>query len=161
MPFTPVHLGPGALLKGFLGANFSFVVFGGSQVLIDLEPLIQLLRGSTALHGPSHTMLGALVIGLVATLLGKPIGQAFLKLIGYQKPEISWRVSAISAYLGTFSHILVDGIMHSDMAPWAPLSHHNPLLGLISVANLHYVCLGAGIVGGIWIAARYLYKTDA
>ena len=66
MPFTPFHLGPGAAFKAIGGKHFSFMVFGGTQVLMDIEPLVAILRGSPVLHGVTHTILGALVIGLVA-----------------------------------------------------------------------------------------------
>ena len=160
MPFTPVHMGPAAILKGLLGSHFSFVVFGGSQILIDLEPLIQLIRGSAVLHGPSHTILGAFVIGAVAAVLGKPIGQLFLRLVNFKDFRITWKASVIGAYLGTFSHILLDGIMHSDMAPWAPFSQHNSLLGLISAPELHYVCLAIGVVGVFCIGLRRILNAS-
>jgi hypothetical protein len=41
MPFTPFHLGPGALFKAAGGEHFSFTIFAGSQVLMDIEPLIR------------------------------------------------------------------------------------------------------------------------
>ena len=53
MPFTPFHLGPGALFKAIGGNRFSFMVFGGSQVLMDVEPLVHILRGDAVLHGIS------------------------------------------------------------------------------------------------------------
>lgn len=36
MPFTPIHLGPGAACKAIGGRHFSFMVFGGAQVLMDI-----------------------------------------------------------------------------------------------------------------------------
>ena len=54
MPFTPFHLGPGAVFKVVGGDRFSFMVFGGSQVLIDLEPALRLMTGEC--HPPRiHT----------------------------------------------------------------------------------------------------------
>ena len=50
MPFTPIHLGPGAALKAIGGRHFSFMVFGGSQVLMDIEPL------SSERGGPSMSL---------------------------------------------------------------------------------------------------------
>ena len=32
----------------------------------------------------------------------------------------------ISAYIGAFSHVLLDGIMHDDMRPFFPLTDANP-----------------------------------
>ena len=73
MPFTPIHLGPGAAFKAIGGRHFRFMVFGGSQVLMDIEPLIGILRGWAMLHGYTHTVAGAAAIGAVAPLIGKPI----------------------------------------------------------------------------------------
>lgn len=73
MPFAPIHLGPGAAFKAIGGRHFSFMVFGGTQVLMDIEPLIGMLRGWDVLHGYTHTLLGALVIGTLAGLIGRPI----------------------------------------------------------------------------------------
>jgi hypothetical protein len=79
MPFTPFHLGPGAAFKAIGGRHFSFMVFGGSQVLMDIEPLIGILRGSAVLHGYTHTLAGALGIGALAALIGKPISSFVLR----------------------------------------------------------------------------------
>ena len=68
MPFTPFHLGPGALIKAVGGERFSFMIFGGSQVLMDVEPLVRMIRGDAVLHGMSHTIAGALVIGVVSAV---------------------------------------------------------------------------------------------
>ena len=45
MPFTPIHLGPGAACKAIGGRHFRFMVFGGAQVLMDIEPLLQPPKG--------------------------------------------------------------------------------------------------------------------
>ena len=81
MPFTPFHLGPGAAFKAIGGRHFSFMVFGGSQVLMDIEPLVGILRGSAILHGYTHTIAGAMVIGAIAALIGKPISAYVLALL--------------------------------------------------------------------------------
>ena len=161
MPFTPFHLGPAALLKGMLGTRFSFVVFGGSQILVDLEPLVQIFRGAEILHGPTHTIAGAVLIGFVSMLLGKPIGQLFLRIIKNPEPTISWGASTSGAFIGTFSHLILDGFMHSDMSPWAPLTSTNHLLGLISLSELHYFCLISGVVGLLIMGIKQYVQTDA
>ncbi len=78
MPFTPFHLGPGAAFKAVGGKHFSFMVFGGAQVLMDIEPLVAIVQGWPILHGVTHTILGALVIGLVAGAIGRPISEFVL-----------------------------------------------------------------------------------
>ena len=49
MPFAPLHLGPGAAFKAIGGKHFSFMVFGGAQVLMDIEPLIGIVQRWTVL----------------------------------------------------------------------------------------------------------------
>jgi hypothetical protein len=42
-------------LKILAGRRFSLISFGVAQVVMDIEPLIGILRGSGVLHGPTHT----------------------------------------------------------------------------------------------------------
>ncbi len=155
MPFTPFHLGPGAIFKAVGGCHFSFMVFGGSQVLMDIEPLIGILAHRPVLHGPTHTLLGALVISTVAGTIGKPISAAVLRWLSIPHYPLTWAASFAGAYVGTFTHLLFDAIMHSDMSPWWPIAGGNPLLGAISIGTLHVACVCAGLLGAGVIAVRY------
>lgn len=148
MPFTPFHLGPGSAFKAIGGERFSFLIFGGSQVLMDLEPLARMIRGDAILHGISHTILGALVVAVVAAAIGRPISNAVLRLSGIGAHVIGWPVALASALVGTFSHIGLDAVMHADMNPFWPVAYGNPLLGVISVGRLHMACIVLGLLGG-------------
>jgi hypothetical protein len=152
MPFTPIHLGPGAFFKGIGGGHFSFMVFGGAQVLMDIEPLIGIIQNKPTLHGYTHTLAGALVIGLAAAALGKPVSNAVLRLL--KAMPITWTASFAGALVGTFSHVLFDAVMHADMHPWWPLAQGNGLLGIIPLDALHWTCLGLGVLGMIVTGAR-------
>ena len=158
MPITPLHLGPGAAFKAIGGRHFSFMVFGGAQVLMDLEPLIGLLRGSAVLHGYSHTLAGALVIGIVAALTGKPIGSFVLTRFRGAHFPIPWTAAISGAFIGPFSHIALDAVMHGDMRPWWPLSDANGLLFAVSIERLHLICLVLGAIGIVAIAGRALLR---
>src|SRR5262245_27513917 len=122
MPFTPFHLGPGAVFKAAAGRRFSFMVFGGCEVLMDIEPLIHMVRGDTLLHGPTHTISGALVIGAAAGSIGKPISEAVLRMLAIPYYPFTWPSSFVAAFAGTFSHIALDAVMHTDIEPLAPFS---------------------------------------
>ena len=159
MPFTPFHLGVGAVCKAGLGDRFSFMVFGGSQVLMDLEAGAKLLMGIYPLHGPSHTLAGAIVIGLIAALSGKPISEFTLRILKFRSVEISWSTSFLSAFIGTLSHIVLDALMHSDMQPWAPFAETNGLLGLVTVDTLHGICITLGVLGGAGVWMRYARRS--
>lgn len=153
MPFTPLHMGPGLVVKAAMQKRFSLMVFGWSQVVIDLQPLYVMLTNHGELHGFSHTLLGATLIGLFCALTGKPLGELGLRIL--REPQhlpISWRVSAASAFIGTYSHIAIDSIMHRDVFPLAPLSNATPWHGIISIEALHVVCVAAAVLGGIGYA---------
>src|SRR4051812_26481918 len=90
MPFTPFHMGPGIAIKAVAGRRFSLMVFGFSQVAIDIEPLVRIIRGDAVLHGFTHTFVGATLIGLVSAVVGRPVCQLFLN---------AWTEHSNSAFL--------------------------------------------------------------
>ena len=58
--------------------------------------------------------------------------------------------------LGTFSHLLLDALMHGDMTPLWPFSAANPLYELTTYEQVEWLCLGAGVLGGgLWVWRRY------
>ena len=154
MPFTPFHLGPGAVFKAIGGRNFSFMVFGGSQVMMDVEPLVGLLQSKPVLHGYTHTLAGAILIGIAAALIGKPVSAFTLRLLSMPHYPLTWLAAFSGAFAGTLSHIALDALMHSDINPWWPVAQGNGLLHIISSGSLHLMCVGLGIVGGTVIALR-------
>ena len=158
MPFTPFHFGPGLLFKPFLNRYFSFTIFVFTQFIIDLEPLYFILHGDAYIHRFFHTYLGSLVAALIAVIIGKPICQWSIRLWNTRlddkqkrwlavSTDISWLTAVNSSLLGAFSHVLLDSFMHSDIKPFAPFSDENGLLQLISLDQLHFFCLVAGIMG--------------
>ena len=150
MPFTPYHIGPGILIKALFQSSFSLIVFGWTQILMDIQPLIVLLSGEGHLHGSSHTFIGCALISIVAAVSGKYLGELGLRVLAiaaWPARDITWRVSFISAFIGGFSHILLDSIMHADVQPFYPFNPENPFLGLLSVNALHELCIYSGIVG--------------
>jgi membrane-bound metal-dependent hydrolase YbcI (DUF457 family) len=132
------------------------MVFGGSQVLMDIEPLIGMMRGSAILHGYTHTLAGALGIGAAAALIGKPISSHVLRHIRAPHHPLTWRAAALAAFVGTFSHIIFDAVMHRDIRPWWPFSSTNGLLHAIPVDDLHYVFVALGAIGTMVMGAGWL-----
>jgi membrane-bound metal-dependent hydrolase YbcI (DUF457 family) len=131
-------MGPGLTFKAVLNKRFSLMVFGWSQIVIDLQPLFVLTTGRGELHGFSHTLLGAALIGLVCGASGKSLGELGLRIL--REPRhlpIPWGVSFASAFIGTYSHIFIDSVMHVDVLPLMPLSKDSPLRGIISINDLH------------------------
>ncbi len=156
MPFTPSHLGPGAAIKAIAGRHFSFMVFGGSQVLMDIEPLMAIIQNQPVLHGYTHTVIGALLIGLIAGVIGRPISVFALNLLRIEHPPFTWIASFSGAFIGTLSHVALDAVMHSDMNPLWPWAQGNGLLGVLSVNVLHIFCLALGFIGAFVLARKFL-----
>ncbi len=165
MPFTPYHMGPGLLIKAAFQGSFSLIVFGWAQILMDIQPLIVLLTGEGYLHGFSHTFVGCALISVVAAVSGKYLGELGLRLLtnslAWPTADISWRVSFISAFVGGFSHVLLDSIMHEDVQPFFPFIQDNVFLGLLSVNALHELCIYSGISGMVVFYGVYWYKNKA
>jgi len=49
-------MGAGIVVKAVMRNSFSLVVFGGSQIVIDIQPLVVMLTNKGELHGFSHTI---------------------------------------------------------------------------------------------------------
>ncbi len=166
MPFTPFHMGPGLLLKALLQGYFSLVVFGWAQFLMDLQPLFALLTGYGQLHGFSHTYAGATLIAVIAAWSGRWVYRLvqtfadrdftdFQKRLFDVPASMTRGVLLASAFIGTFSHVVLDSIMHADMAPFFPLDIDNRLLLIMSIETLHAVCIALGLAGAaIYFALR-------
>lgn len=165
MPFTPFHMGPGLLIKALLQGCFSLMVFGWTQIIMDIQPLIVMISGHGHLHGFTHTYLGASLIAAFSALTGKFLGEWGLKILSTQfrfdifNPRITWFTAIVSAFIGSFSHVLLDSIMHHDVEPFFPFTTHNLFLGVISVSALHKLCLYSGIIGAlVFVAIQIYYK---
>lgn len=163
MPFTPFHMGPGILIKALLQGSFSLMVFGWAQIVMDIQPLFVLLTGEGHLHGFSHTYVGATLLAIFSALSGKYLSEVGLKLIGIARKlnpiQINWWIAFGSAFIGTYTHVVLDSIMHSDVEPFYPLSQANNMLGFISVGELHQFCLYSALVGtAVYYSVQYFTK---
>ena len=168
MPVTPLHMGPGMALKAIAGDRFSLTMFGVAQVAIDIEPLVGIIRGAPELHGWTHTYVGATLIAAAVLVLARPLCHLIVRwwnaelrrnaLDWLATPErIGWGAAAAGAFVGTWSHVALDSIMHLDMVPLRPLREGNALLLATTVDNLYLGCLLAGIAGlALWVAIRFM-----
>ncbi len=149
MPFTPLHMGPGLVIKACMQGSFSLMVFGWSQIVIAIQPLIVLLANKGELHGLSHTYAGATIIAVASAVSGKYLGEIGLRIMhmGNYNP-ICWRVAFISAFIGGYSHVFIDSIMHSDIRPLAPFSQQRIFFGVVSIDTLHILCVLSAVIGG-------------
>lgn len=145
-------MGPGIVVKALLQGSFSLMVFGWAQIVMDIQPLIVLITGEGHLHGFSHTFVGASLLAVFSALTGKYLSEVGLYLFEMNKDwqvKIAWWVAFLSAFIGTFSHVFLDSIMHADVEPVYPFSKSNELLGLISPVKLEEFCIYSGLVGGV------------
>jgi membrane-bound metal-dependent hydrolase YbcI (DUF457 family) len=159
-------MGPGILIKSLLQGRFSLMVFGWTQIVMDIQSLIVLISGEGHLHGFTHTFIGAILIALLAALTGKYLSELGLKILRISKSDnptsIVWWVVFLSAFIGSFSHVLLDSIMHWDVEPFFPFTLDNHFLGLTSVSTLYKVCLYSGLVGAaIYYGINWRLKREA
>lgn len=163
MPITPLHFGPGVLIKSVSPKKVSMAMFVFVNIAIDLEPVTWYLLTGDPAHAYLHTYLGATLLALLCAVLGrKPCEKAIAfwnsRLSTMQSrwlgasPEITVSVALFSAIVGTWSHIFLDSIMHADIRPFWPLSEENDLRGMLPVEYLHLLC----IVWGVWGLLRLL-----
>jgi hypothetical protein len=166
MPFTPFHFGPGLLIKGMIPARFSLSMYALANVAMDVEPLYHMLRGDTQLHGASHTLLGAGIIGAATVLSGRPLIRRAWQLYerwgaNAGKPfRITGTQAWLGALLGTSSHLLMDAVMHADMHPFLPLTDANPWLETSWTENVYLGCVLAGMVGMLLILIRAAFQPE-
>lgn len=158
MPITPFHLGPGGLVKALAPRHFSFMVFAFSQALIDLEPIGFFVFTGDPIHPYLHTYVGATLVFLASWWAGPPVCRWALRVwnawlspaqarwLAYE-PVISRTAAGTGAFVGAYSHVAIDSIMHGDMEPFAPFSSATPWLLLVSVETLQWLCVAAGIAG--------------
>ncbi len=145
-------------MKAAMPRHFSFSVFVFSQVLIDCEVLFFWIVQGEPRHPYLHTYVGAALVAIVSFVPGRRVCVWALGIWNAQMnpaqarwlafgPEISRRAAFWGAVIGAYSHVLMDSIMHSDMHPFAPLSDDRSLLSIVSVDQLHLVCVVSGILG--------------
>jgi membrane-bound metal-dependent hydrolase YbcI (DUF457 family) len=159
MPVTPFHFGPGAALHALMPARVSFRAFCAANVVIDVESLRNLVLQREPVHAFLHTWLGATLV-IVAMLLVYALVRGPLRALGYEEfaprgPFTPGRVAGGIA-LGAWSHVLLDSLMHADMAPFAPWGTQNALLGMVSLEALHLGCAAAGAFGLLLLGLRWL-----
>ena len=161
MPVTPFHFGPGAAVHSIAPKSVSFLAFCTTNVLVDIEPLYYMVTQQFPLHRFFHSYVGVSIVIAVAVALfeiaiwsGKKL--SLPNVLDWQRLE--FRQLFIGATLGGYSHILLDSVMHADIRPLAPFSNNNQLLHTVSLATLHWVCIGCAVFGLFVISARKLFR---
>jgi hypothetical protein len=170
MPFTPFHMGAALIVKPAAQQHLSLITFGVAQIAMDIEPFIGMVRNSHILHGPTHTVLGAMVIGFLVALVSPSICRPILRRYNQEvtvcklrwlcEPPVPTRLAIwFGAFGGTLSHIVLDSLMHDDLRPFAPFSDANPLLHGVSHDGVYQLCFLLGVVGCMaWLLTKWLSR---
>jgi membrane-bound metal-dependent hydrolase YbcI (DUF457 family) len=93
--------------------------------------------------------VGATFIAAGVALVNKPFARLARRLAqaeGFPTRTATWT----GALVGAYSHVLLDSLMHTDIAPLSPFTSSNSLLTLVSLDLLHNSLLGGAGVGS-WI----------
>lgn len=159
MPITPFHFGLGAALHAVAPRHVSFLSFCGTNVLIDLESLYNLIYQRHPVHAFLHTYAGATLAA--AAVIGLFLMARWLAARLRLPNVLRWReLSPLQVGLGTtlgaYSHVILDSVMHPDIQPLAPFATTSVLLGAISLGTLHLLCLALGVLGLLGVAVRWL-----
>ena len=164
MPVTPFHFGPGGAIHALAPRHISFLAFCTANVLIDLEPLYYMQFDQGSLHRFFHTYIGASLIA-AATIL---IFILALKLATRMRLPNPFQWQALKpvpvvggAVTGSYSHIVLDSVMHADIRPWSPFSEANGLYRIISLDQLHALCVWSGVAALVVIVARQVLRGRA
>lgn len=161
MPFTPFHFGPGAALHALAPRQFSFIAFAGANVLVDVEPLYFMLSGQAPLHRFFHTYVG-LTLVMAATVAGFLLARRMARVVWLPNPgdwqALRGRPVMLGAVAGSYSHIVLDSVMHADIRPLSPFSQANALYRIVSLDALHDFCLLSGVVAVVWLGGRALLR---
>ncbi len=161
-------MGAALLVKPALNRHFSVLTFGIAQVAMDIEPGIRMAAGTDVLHGPTHTILGALVVAFLVMLIAPGVCNRLLtrwnkEVIFYKQRWLAAPVPVsktpviTGAVLGTLSHVVLDSLMHHDIHPLNPFSEANPFMGLITHDGVYQACTIAGVLGTVGcLAIRWI-----
>nr|WP_315487624.1 hypothetical protein [uncultured Undibacterium sp.] len=147
MPITPLHFGPGAAIQVLFPQKVSFIAFALSNILLDIEPAYYMLSGQFPLHRFFHSFFGSsfiipAVLGIFVVMCNIRKRKTWIPDL-YNWSGLSIKQVFLGATMGVYSHIVLDGIMHSDIQPLAPFGPMNPFLHLLSLDILHWLCIAA------------------
>lgn len=129
---------------------------------MDFETAWNIFRGHERLHTFFHSYLGSNVVIILSLVFVLTYNLMFLNGLDKVVPNspvwapFNFRQALISAAIGAWSHVLLDSVMHVDMAPLRPFSDRNPSLHVISVLTLHVICLAGFVVAAIIYGLRQL-----
>lgn len=161
MPFTPFHLGPALLLGELFEKKVNLISILIGSIIIDARATYCLFAGCRPLHGPLHTFLAATIIGLLLTWLVFSQRMWLRKITDKLRMEQSYSFPSIltGAMIGTWSHVLLDSPLYTDIIPLWPLAS-NPAFQTISSGTIYAACALSFIPGIAIFIYRYRKRNE-
>lgn len=151
MPFTPFHFG--LCLPVALGdvkyKRIDVISSLLGSIIVDIEPiLILILNLNLPLHGPLHSFLGAIFLGIIggiAVYYTRSIWNQILKPLKWEqttslKNKIFWCILMANI------HVLFDAMIYPEMNPLTFILG-NPFYGFLSTEIVYSICIFGIIIG--------------
>lgn len=161
MPFTPFHLGFGLLVAVLTYRWLDPMSVLVASIAVDARSVLvffDLIGGP--IHGPLHTLPGAIVVGLLVAGGAYAVRDTYLPLldrIGYDTPA-SVSGFIIGGLVGAvLLHLLPDAMLYADtglLEPFHPFLRE-PIAGIFS--SMYVVAVMAG-VAGLLISKEQVYS---
>ncbi|MBP1909632.1 metal-dependent hydrolase [Methanolobus bombayensis] len=161
MPFTPFHLGPIFLLGEIFEKKVNLFSILIGSIIIDIRATYCLFAGCRPLHGPLHTFLAATIVGLLIAWLIYSQRTWLQKITDKLRIEQSYSFNStiLGSIIGTWSHVVLDSPLYSEITPLWP-STSNPLLWEISSVTIYALCAVSFLPATIIFIYRY-WKRDS
>lgn len=123
MPVTPLHTGIPGLVSYCFPRRVDLMGAVIGSVIIDIDFFLFLTTGSP-IHGFFHTFLGATILAVIIIIVLRLLYKLIVVIKQWLKwePESSLLSVSIGAFLGTWSHIILDSLIYSDLDPHYPNS---------------------------------------
>lgn len=161
MPITPFHIIAAAPIKAIIPRYFSWSIFTLANIFIDLEPITYFIFTGIPSHKFFHSILGATLIAFMCAFYFRKLCENYItrwnknlhpidrKWLEIKNPKISLMEGIAGGLIGAWSHLILDSMMHQDIKPLWPFLSNNPLLSIISLNSILYLCIGLLGIGAI------------
>jgi fructose-specific phosphotransferase system IIC component len=156
MPFTPFHLGPAFLLGELFEKKVNLFSILIGSIIIDVRATYCLFAGCRPLHGPFHTFLAATIVGLLIAWLIFSQRKWLQKITNKLRIEQSYSLNSIilGSIIGTWSHVILDAPLYTDISPFWPISG-NPLLWVMGSSTIYALCAVSFVPASVIYCYRY------
>ncbi len=122
MPATPLHIGIPGLIGYYRPKKVDIVAAVIGSVIIDVDFFLFLMLG-TPVHGYLHSFLSATIIAIALAGILWLLNPSMIKLKEWFRWETETGPKSLlaGAFIGTYSHIILDMLLYKEMNPLFPL----------------------------------------